>query len=248
MSLIGNSALLIGAVALFIHFFRSRLPDPNHISPELPLITTDVSQWALLVQHYNTAFFSHPFVADVAHEMERPTRSRTVALPCIANTLCALVTFVIPLVGYLSGTECPLADLIFLYFDPLAPEVVIGKVAVLTVSLMSSAVFGWELARQVSNMVVPGSDDNKYTVSLAGLAVICAYVAIHMVDGKPRIAIFSIGNIGFSILAFVLPPLYYILQFKTASVRWLMLALIVFAIGVALSIFTAIALGHRLAA
>jgi hypothetical protein len=197
ISLIGVVALLIGIFALFVHFFRVKLAAPDRIAPELPLITSAFSLWSKIIQSLNIAFFSHPFVATIARDMERPTRTRTVALPYIANSLCAVVTFAVPLVGYLSGVECPLDDMIFLYLDPTAPEVTIGKIALLVVSLMSSAFFTWDLARMMSNIIVPGSDESRYTVSLAGLGIMCAYIAINMLSDLPRRLFFALGNVGF---------------------------------------------------
>jgi hypothetical protein len=59
----------------------------------------------------------------------------------LSNAICAVITFVVALVGALSGTDWPANDLILLYFDPHAPEVTIGKFAVLIASLMSSVFF-----------------------------------------------------------------------------------------------------------
>jgi hypothetical protein len=240
VSAIGCVALLVSILALFIHFFRSRLSNPDRVAPELPLFPSDFGISLDLFRSINTAFFSHPFVSSIARDMERPTRTRTVALPYIANAICAVVTFAVPLVGYLSGANCPLDDMIFLYFDASAPEVTIGKIALLILSLMSSAFFTWELARRIANLIVPGSDESRYTVLLAGFGIMCTYIALNMLTGLPRELFFALGNIGNSLLAFVLPPFFYMVQFKAANVQWFLISLTVFVIGGVIVVMTVI--------
>jgi hypothetical protein len=123
--------------------------------------------------------------------------------------------------------------MIFLYFDPLAPEVVLGKLAVLIVSVMSTTLFTWELSRRISNRFVPGSEDNRYAVALAAAGIICSYIALNMLGDAAKYVISTLGQVGYSLLAFVLPPVYYLIQFKSSSLRWLFASILVLATGLA---------------
>jgi hypothetical protein len=130
--------------------------------------------------------------------------------------------------------------------DPQAPEVTIGKIAVLIVSLMSSAFFTWHLARIIANLVVRGGELSRFTVVIAGTGIMCTYIAINMLGEVTRTVIFTLGNIGFSVLAFVLPPLFYLVQFKTTSVLWMILSVIVGVSGFVLCALSVLSLVHQL--
>jgi hypothetical protein len=242
LSIVGCAALVIATVTLFVHFFRARL----YRRASLPVITGDFDLWLASFQSFNSAFFAHPFVAAIVRDMDHPTRTRTVGVTYLSNVICAVVTFVVALVGALSGTDCPANDLIFLYFDPHAPEVTIGKFAVLIVSLMSSAFFTWHLARIIANFAVKGGEYSKFTVVMAGSGVMCTYIAINMLGDVPRYIIFALGNIGFSVLAYVFPPRFYLVQFKAASIPWMVLSVGVFAAGIVLCALSVTALVHYL--
>jgi hypothetical protein len=227
LSFVGLAALIVATVALFIHFFRARVETPD----SLPVLSKDLNEWIACFQSFNSVFFAHPFVAAIVRDMDRPTRIRTVGVTYLSNVICAVVTFAIALVGFLCNTKCPPYDLIFIFLDPQAPEVTIGKVAVLVVSLMSSAFFTWHLARIIANLVVRGGEFSKFTVVMSGTGVMCTYIAINMLGDVPRNVIFVLGNIGFSVLAYVLPPLFYLVQFKATSVPWMLVSLLVGAAG-----------------
>jgi hypothetical protein len=142
----------------------------------------------------------------------------------------------------MSGADCPFDELVFLYLDPTAPAVTVGKMSIMLVSLSTAAFFTWELARRIASLVVPGSDDSRYAVSLAGIGIVCGYVAINMLGEVAMHVVFSLGNVGIVILAYVLPPLYYVLQFKTASMFWLLASIVVFLIGLVLVVLAVVAL------
>jgi hypothetical protein len=93
VAIIGFSALVIAAISLFIHVLRVRFPGEEHIVPELVMASTDLTLWIVSFECFNGAFFFHPFRASIVHDMERPTRTRTITLPFISNTICAIVTF-----------------------------------------------------------------------------------------------------------------------------------------------------------
>jgi hypothetical protein len=242
LSIVGCAALLVAMVCLFVHFFRERWD----IREELPVVTGSFDKWLDSFQSFNSAFFAHPFVAAIVRDMDRPTRTRTVGVTYLSNVICAIVTFMVALIGAMSGTDCPANDMIFIFLNPQAPEVTIGKFAVLIVSLMSSAFFTWHLARIIANLVVKGGEFSTFTVVMSGTGVMCAYTAINMLGELPRYIIFALGNIGFSVLAFVLPPLFYLVQFKTASIPWMLVSIGVFAAGIVLCALSIIALVRRL--
>jgi hypothetical protein len=87
-------------------------------------------------------------------------------------------------------------------------------------------------------------EESKFTVVMSEMGVMCSYVAINMLGEMPKYVVIALGNIGFSVLVlvYVLPPMFYLVQFQAASMPWMLVSVGVLVAGIVLCGLSVIAL------
>jgi hypothetical protein len=221
-----TAILCLAVYAIRVHFI-----DPMPISIEIPLAKWDFMLNYGSLSAFNIAFFAHPAVPDVAREMHRPTRTRILGSIWLANILCGAAVYLIPAIGYLTMAEVEDGENVFHYLDPDCPEVLIGKIAVILNSVCSNVIFQFFLARTIVAEIHPSGTSNRATLGLTGLIAGAFAIWVNFWEDLGIAIFYGVSLVSFSIVAFCLPPLYFLAQYRFESVKWATISVIVLVIG-----------------
>jgi hypothetical protein len=182
--------------------------------------------------NFNTCFFVHPFISPIMAEMEHPTLARCTGVVLATNVVSAILNFVTGLLSRLHFRSVPSYDPIFAYLDTNRPDIVVGIVAMYISSLCLTAYYTYYLATTIASLILKDAGNQMIPVVMSGVVVILSYCALNFTDTiVTDIAVF-IGNVAFLLLAFVLPPIFYLVQFRFSNLRWSILAIVVMVVGV----------------
>jgi hypothetical protein len=179
----------------------------------------------------NVAFFAHPVVAMVAKEMKRPTRNRVLASTWIANILCAIVLYLIPALGYLTGQLVDDGENVFHYLDPWAVEVIAGQIAVMISMFCSEFFFAYLMGRCVAGQIYTPAENHGIPVGVSAFAMSALALCINFLGDQGLGLFYGIALISFSVVGFVLPPVYYFAQYGNRHTGWSIVAGLVLVIG-----------------
>jgi hypothetical protein len=222
----------VALVALLVHLFRTRFVDGQYaFAADVPLVEVTFRNIIESMSGFNIAFFAYPFVFDIGLEMQRPTKNRILRLTWFANILTCLFVYGVPAVGYLLFSSVEPEDNIFLYLDAAAPEVLVGKIAVMIQSMTSTAFFTYYIARVVVLELCGTYKHSAVTYGCVGIVAVAVSVMINCAGAAASTSFYAIGGVCFSLLAFVLPPLFYLSQHKFRNVEWGIIAVVVCLIG-----------------
>jgi hypothetical protein len=158
----------------------------------------------------NGFVFAHPFLVPIVQEMERPTMKRIMEVTWWSNAICCFIAFSVTAIEYLFSVDPEVEDNILYYLDERAPEVLLGKIAVLLISLCSTMYFTYFLARILSEWLSGPKDGRKVSVCVSGIALTFLAIAINQMGDSWLLFIYALGMIAFAVLRFVLPPVYYL--------------------------------------
>jgi hypothetical protein len=226
---IGFFATITAVSCLGIQAFRAQAG--GAITPEIPLAVWDFALDFSSLSAFNVAFFAHSMVIESAREMENATRKRILSATYIANILCGICVYLIPAFGYLTFAEVEDGENVFHYLDPAAPEVIVGKFAVLVNMCCSDMVFQFFLAKTIAGFITRNAENSHVALTIAGLIAGMVAIWVNFFDELATTIFFGIGLNAFSILAFVLPPVYFFAQYGLQSPRWALIAAVVLIIG-----------------
>lgn len=229
-------AYVVSLVSMVVHFFRTQWSEGFVSAADVVYVRWDFDADFQMLTDYNTAFFAHSFVAVIAQEMDRPTRQRTMGMTWISFTVTAILCYLVPLVGYLLFSDVEYLDNVLYYLNPENPEVIVAKIAVLVISLVSTAFFGYHMAGIVSEMLLPGT--GAYGFSAFSGNIVLGLIAIWMnsLEDKFENLFYDLGTVAFAVLGFVLPPLTYLWQFQYRYLSWGLVATFVLVLGLAILI------------
>jgi amino acid permease len=235
VSWISLFCLLVAAASLAVYFVRTQLRNGvfAHTS-HLVLFNPTFERVIASFGNFNTAFFAHPYVAPIAEQMRNPTRSRALRLTWAVNIPGAIFVYSIALLSYLCFSEVAEEVNIFFSLEPYEPEVIVGKFAILGVSLCSTVFFTYFCSQQMASSIHPAAGKSKRMIGTTSFTMMFLSIALYLFgvlifDGL----VYQLGTISFSLLGFVLPPVYYLSDQGFASVKWGCAAVFVLAGGLA---------------
>jgi hypothetical protein len=224
--------IVVTLVALLVQLFRTRFVGGHYaFAADVPLVSATFRNIVESMSSFNVAFFAFPFVFDIGLEMERPTKSRILRVTWFANVITCVFVFCVPAVGYLLFSNVEPEDNIFLYLDALAPEVLVGKIAVLIQSMASTAFFTYYISRVLVLSFCGSYKHSAVTYGCAGIVTAAVSVMIDSAAGALSGSLSTIGSACFSLLAFVLPSAFYLSQHRFQNVTWGIIAVIVCLVG-----------------
>jgi hypothetical protein len=225
--------VFVGMACLLAHFI-SQGPASLTSSHEIVLFKSDFSLITEVVDALSCAFFAHPFVAPITREMVRPTRDRVLQVTWYVNFLSAFVSYGIPLIGYLFFTDIEAEENIYAYLDGEAPEVTMGKIGVLVLSIASTIFYTFFIAQGLVQAITTApSGSDKVPLFMAGLTVTLFSICINMMDDSWTLTLYAMGAIAFNLLGFVLPEVYYLWQFGFLNRKWGIILVVILVFGIA---------------
>jgi hypothetical protein len=235
--------LLVAVGCLLVHFIsQTAMGSISSSSDKIVYFSGDFSLIAEVFEMLSCAFFAHPFVAPISRQMLRPTRDRILKLTWFVNILCGIVSYGVPLIGFLFFTDIEAEENIYLYLDGQAPEVIMGKISMLVLSIASTMYYTFFIAQVIVQAITAGPvRSDKIPLFVTGLAVTLTSICINLTDETWTLALYAIGSIAFNIIGFVLPEVYYLKQFGFISRQWGIISAVVLIFGlgmVAISIYS----------
>jgi hypothetical protein len=227
-------ALFLSLICLIIHFVRTHSEVGFTASSQVVYFSNEFDIIWEIIDDLSLAFFAHPFINPIAREMINPTRTRIFEVTWWMNVASAVVSYFVPMIGYLFFLDIADQENIFSHLDP-APEVLIGSAAVWIVAVCSTMLYTFFVSQTVVQAIA-GRPWDFYPVPnvIAGLAVCLFCVGINLMDDVWNITIYQLGSIAFNLLAFVLPPIYYLIQFQFRNLKWGAVSVILLCLGVGL--------------
>jgi hypothetical protein len=235
---VGLVVTMVAVVCLGIHAFRQQPGGGFVFDNQVPLATWDFSLIHGVLNSFNVAFFAHPFVATVARAMERPTHARILGMTYLANVLCGICVYLIPAFGYLTMAEIEDGDNVFHYLDQTAPEVIVGQFAVVVSMVCSTALFSFFTVKTIVELFVPQARDIRVPMAFTILGIGAMSISVNFTGDMAISIVYAVGAIGFSLLGFVLPPIYFFAQYRLKSLPWSLLSFIILFVGGGMMLIT----------
>jgi hypothetical protein len=227
-------ALLVGLICLILHFVRRASNigfDPDN---QLVYFNNDVEMLLACAQNFNVCFFLHPFMAIILKDMESPSTSRCMNVAWAANLLCFVLNSVGGVFGYLLfDPDLPGFENVFPQLPLQDPEVIIGVIASYLVSALSLTYFALYNAHVVCNLVLGKQSENRVCLFTAALCQVTAYIFSTYAGDKFSEVLHVIAEFASVCLAFVLPPGFYLAQFKFTRKGLAVVAIATLVVGVA---------------
>jgi hypothetical protein len=217
-------AYTIALACLIWNLFHRMWDGGYTASSRIVWVKWDLSADYRILTDFNTAFFAHPFVPIIAKEMVNPSRPRTMSMTWVAFLVTAIFVFGVPFVGYLLFSNVDFQENIFFYLNPNDVEVVMGKVAALIISICSTAFFQYHIAGIVGKIILPSVPSVGFSAFMASIAMTLPVMCINIMGRKWGLFLYDLGSICFAVLGFVLPPVYFLVQFRFGYVKWGLLA------------------------
>jgi hypothetical protein len=218
-------------LCLIVNFFRTQWNDDYISSAPVVLAKWDFELFFQVLSDFNVAFFAHSFVAPIAQEMKDPSRQRTMKMTWIAFTVTAFFSYFIPFVGYLFFLDVPYLENMVYYLNPNDPETIVAKIAVLGISLTSTVFFTYHIAEITAEMIFPQKEFDAWPRFWSGLGLTLPVVCIVIIGDDACDLSYNLAAIAFGLLGFVLPPIYFLMQFRFRYVKWGVMAVIVLLFG-----------------
>jgi hypothetical protein len=228
----------VALACLIVHFFRIQWDDGFVSASRVVLLDWNFDYLYQAVSDYNVAFFAHSFVAEIAQEMNRPSRQRCMAMTWGAFSIVAVANYAVPFVGYLLFSGVLYQDNVLARLSPKDPEIRIAKIAVIVISLVSTVFFEYHISRAVAGMIVPQAGQSGGARLLSCLGLTFPSICIVIIGDAACDRSYEIAALAFTLLGFVLPPVYYLVQFRFRFVKWGLISVSVLVIGVVFLIFS----------
>jgi hypothetical protein len=193
------------------------------------LITLFTSGWKVIFDsfyNFSTVIFVHPFLSLVIGHMERPTVSRCLFAIRIATTISFLLTMVGQFLSFCLFTDARRWTDIFYWLDPANPEVVVGLVSNMLISICSTGLLTNFAARTLSEAILGGEINNQIANFASGLVIVTFCCFMVFMRERDRDVMDVIACFCFILLEYAVPPLFYLFEFRLRRPSWSVLALI----------------------
>jgi hypothetical protein len=228
-------AYVTALFCLVVQIFRTQWDGKYLAASRVVFWNANIAADYQILSDFNTAFFAHSFVALVAQEMERPTRPRTLAMTWASFAVTAVLTYFVPLAGYLLFLDGDDVDCVFYALNPDDTEVIVGKIAVLIVSLCSTMVFLYHIAGIMGSFILPGVKPSGHTRFCSSIVLSLIAISINTMGNTASEVVYEIGGICFSVLGFVLPAVYFLCQYGLSCQSYAILSVAILAFGIVMA-------------
>ena len=235
IAFLSNFCHIIGLICLIVYFSRHEHEDP--VDTIMP--TSDPATNFISISLFHSSVFFHPTMSLLVQDMEYPTQSRIMSLTWFTSITSFIFHFLGGFFSYLVSPEND-GDVIFYYLDPLATEVIIGKIATYIISITSQMFYTYYLSRVVTEFILPNSSHDKTSTFVSGITVILLSISLNFIDEIVTVVFDLIASIAMIILVFLLPAIYYLKQYKFSSIPWGILSIILLVIGLSVGICTVV--------
>ena len=233
ISIISNVCQILGFICLIVFFCRNDHLDPN----DTISVSNDISAHFNSIGLFNSALFIHPILAALIKEMEHPTQGNVMKLTWAISITSGILHFIIGFFSYLIAPDSN-GDVVFNYLDPNQPEVILGKVITYIISITSNIFYIIYLSRQLAELFLVGSSRHFLPNFICGVVAILLAIGLNSIDKFFTTLFNYVSNVCTAILVFILPPLYYLREYRFTHFFWSVMSVILIVIGVPLCILS----------
>ena len=227
-----NVFLVIAIICLIVHYFE-RISD--NVDHDFILFSDNYNDNIISIGLISQALFVGPILAVVVKEIERPTKNRVIQLTATTTIVTGIITYVGNLVGFLINPALSSLN-IFSEIGSDYIEVIIGRIANFIVATIACIFTTHFTATRISEIVLIRSSEKKVPMLIAGLTVIFFITGINFLSNQVTRILEIISGVTTMVIIYILPPVYYLVQYKFYNILWFICSLIVFIIGVPISI------------
>jgi hypothetical protein len=232
VSWVGLLAAVLGGVALVAHLVRLRTEIGFSPTSRIVYFNWDFDIICEAMNAFSVAFFAEPFLAPACRYIANPTRDRVLGVAWAANIISAVISYFIPFAGYLFLTDVEDEDYIFNHLDQGPPEVLVGWLAFFVLSMSCTAYYAWFISQNIVEAIAGRRwATHRIPVFTTGIAIVFMSIGVSMMDDMWSQTLYTLGGFAFDLLAFILPAVYYLAQFRFASVKWGVVAVLVLVFG-----------------
>jgi hypothetical protein len=236
---------IVGLVCAVIHLSRQMFNENGYIAQDrIVLFRPDFDSICIGIREMIAAIFAHPFLPFIANEMYIPSRNRVMKVTWIATAASAMFVYVTPAIGYLQMTDVGRDSNFFLELDgPGSYEVIVGEICVLILSITSNLIFTYFVSRSVmmffhDEQIGSSNVRSSSPISRMFVAVPFAMLAISVNSTNEVVeyVVYEIAMVGYCFIGFVLPALYYLIEFHFRVFKWGVASSLLLCIGIGLMI------------
>jgi hypothetical protein len=225
-------ALILGFVCLAMNLARQTSEYGFDPDGELAYFSPDFGRLQEAMSNFNGGFFLHPFLALTLRDMRDPTVSRCMNAAWAANIICLVMMYSTGLVGHLFFSEVQEYEAVFDYLDDENAEVIIGNLSMYVISVCTTCYYCSFVSTLIISFFISNNEPNRVGRFIAALVLITACM-FSTYAGDKFTEIFALSEDLFSsALVFVLPPIFYLMQFKLVKKSGAIVAILMIAIGV----------------
>jgi uncharacterized membrane protein YqaE (UPF0057 family) len=166
--------------------------------------------------------------------MVDPSRRRSFRATWVANGICWVLTFFVPLFGFFCNPDALRGSIFHAVADQDAPEIIVGKAMMVAMAFASAVYIIFFIGKSMSELVVPEAANFRAPNWISALSVCLFTAGLGLFGAVPRRVISEIEYQCFLVLAYFLPPIYYWVQHGFQEM-WAGIAVVVFVVGLGMS-------------
>lgn len=237
MSTIANCALIYGLVVELYVLIKSIKADGFDPNGEICYFNMSLDKAVSCFDLFNIVFFLHPMASMVAPEIKKASRNTIISITWKTTILSAIINMAGGYLGYLTYFGNDEDDNILLFYDNQDPVVISGKAACLIAILLTNGIYTYIVAEILSGFFYDYKKDNTLVRVFSGLVVWLFDVAINYDGFMLCELINNIGSFCFIVLAFILPSVFYLIEYGFRDVKWGVISIVVICISVPISLY-----------
>jgi amino acid permease len=221
---------IIAFVCLVVYFARSQ----SGVDLKVIWFGGDHRVVINVISNYCIAFFAHSLISPVVQEMVDPSRRRTFRATWVANGICWVLTFFVPLFGFFCNPDAPSGSIFHALADQDAPEIIVGKAMMVAMAFIAAVYVIFFIGKSMSELIEPVAVNFRVPNWISGLSVCLFTLGLGLFGAVPRRIMSEIEYQCLLVIAYFLPPIYYWAQYRLRD-KWAGIAVVVFIVGLGMS-------------
>jgi hypothetical protein len=215
LAVLGIFGVVLGVICLALTLVREIDTygfDPEH---QMVLFGQDLGAAMNCAQAYIVVFFFHPFLTLIFRDLQDASISRCLKTCWLSNTVTFVLMYLGGLMSYLLFREGEdLENNVFEWLNLRQPEVALGLAASDLAAACTLAYFCAYISRLIITLVLGRDTTNRICTFIGVLATVFTFMYFIFVEYKIYFLVYMLGEFAAIFLGFILPPAYYLAQFR----------------------------------
>jgi amino acid permease len=232
--------ILVALICCAVYFFRHAFQDGKFTeTAQIVYFEGTFDSIYTAFRYFNVAIFGQSVLPGIAAEMDCPTRNRLMGMTWLGTLISGAISYVVPLIGYLLFLGGEAETYYLLYCDTTgSPEVVTGLISLVVLSITSNLFYTYLTAQVIMGFFTSvdvnekGRDTAKRIPRvLAALTSNLLGIAANTAPLTLLLTLWEVVFISLSLMANVLPAVYYLAQFRFQILSWALIAIVILVLG-----------------